>query len=268
MNGTVSNRISIPRAPKGLAVQSLRAFIATATSVVVAGASIFHLAPANAARETDTRSFNTEAVEPPNRMGPASPYDQLTARLEAFEEHRAASEAYADARDEELRRRTILNLVARHRLTADETWRVELAQAVHDVAVEEEVDPLIAAAIIAKESSFKSQIVSSAGAVGLMQLRPFVAADVARRHGIEWHGVETLHDPETNVRLGLLYFKELLDRFDGDSRKALTAYNYGPSRVRAQIAKGTYSGSDYADRILTLYQAEKTKLAGAAHRAG
>ena len=102
-------------------------------------------------------------------------------------------------------------------------------------------------------SSGCSRIVSRAGAVGLMQLRPFVAEDLAARRNIEWNGIETLHEPDLNVRLGILYLKELMGRFEGDIQKALTAYNYGPTRVSRQLRRGTYAGSDYADRVIGLY---------------
>ena len=77
--------------------------------------------------------------------------------------------------------------------------------------------------------------------------------------GVEWNGVETLHRPDRNVRLGALYYRELLERFDGDHERALTAYNYGPTRVRRQIANGTYRGSSYARRVLELYSAIKNE---------
>jgi soluble lytic murein transglycosylase len=147
----------------------------------------------------------------------------------------------------------ILDLVRSHRRTASEAWRRQLADAIFSESVAAEVDPLMVAAIVAKESSFKSRIVSSAGAVGLMQLRPFVARDVAQRRAIEWAGRETLHQPELNVRLGILYYKELVERFDGNTPVALTDDNYGPTRVARQLRDGTYSDSLYAHNVLRLY---------------
>ena len=76
---------------------------------------------------------------------------------------------------------------------------------------------------------------------------------------MEWNGVATLHSPQRNVRLGILYYKELLDRFDGDAEVALTAYNYGPTRVRDQLTSGTYRGSSYASDILGMYESLSEK---------
>ena len=98
--------------------------------------------------------------------------------------------------------------------------------------------------------------------MGLMQLRPFVARDVAARRRIAWTGEETLYSPEVNVRLGVLYLTELIERFDGDLHKALTAYNYGPTRVSRMIRAGEYGGSRYAQAILERYE----RLRGASTR--
>lgn len=151
-------------------------------------------------------------------------------------------------------REAIVELISVYRQRADEAWRQRLADAIYRESVAASVDPLIVASIIATESSFRSRAVSRAGAVGLMQLRPWVARHVADRSDVEWNGVETLYAPERNVRIGVLYYRELLERFDGDHEVALTAYNYGPTRVRRQLAEGTYGGSAYAEDILELYE--------------
>jgi soluble lytic murein transglycosylase len=151
-------------------------------------------------------------------------------------------------------RETIVEMIRDYRLQADEAWRQRLADAIYRESLAASVDPFLVASIVAKESSFSSQAVSHAGAVGLMQLRPFVARDVALSSSIEWNGVETLHSPQRNVRLGIIYYKDLLERFDGDVEIALTAYNYGPTRVSRQLSNGTYRGSSYADEIIRLYE--------------
>ena len=150
-------------------------------------------------------------------------------------------------------RATILALVQEHRQGGIDRRHRELADAIFYESVAANVDPLMVASIVARESSFKSRAVSPVGAVGLMQLRPFVARDVARSADLEWRGLETLHDPEINLRLGILYYKQLVERFDGDPRKALTAYNFGPTRVSRELRSGKYNGSHYADRVIELH---------------
>jgi soluble lytic murein transglycosylase len=154
---------------------------------------------------------------------------------------------------EEPGRDTIVSLVREHRRYAPDHYHQSLADVIYDAAVSAEVDPLLVASIVAKESSFVPSAVSSKGALGLMQLAPFVAEDVSNRSDVAWNGVKSLESPEVNVKLGILYYKELVERFDGDAQKALTAYNFGPTRVAKQLREGTYRGSRYAREVLDLH---------------
>lgn len=151
-------------------------------------------------------------------------------------------------------REAIMELVRAHRRAADHASHAKLADAVHGPSVEAGVDPLMVAAIVARESSFRTRVVSSAGAVGLMQLRPWVAQDVAMRSELTWNGTDTLHRPEMNVRLGILYYQQMIREFDGDERLALTAYNRGPSRLRKELRYGSLATSRYAEDVLDLYR--------------
>ena len=154
---------------------------------------------------------------------------------------------------EQIDRQAILALIDQHRGDADATWRRQVSDAFYDEAMAAGIDPLLVAAIVARESSFRDRVVSHAGAIGLMQLRPFVARELARQNDIEWQGLDTLHRPDLNVRLGASYYRQLIDRFDGDALLALAAYNRGPTRLRRQIDRGTYAGCRYAQRVLALY---------------
>jgi soluble lytic murein transglycosylase-like protein len=150
-------------------------------------------------------------------------------------------------------REAILALVREHRRNGGAEWERAIVEAVYVEAREADMDPLLVAAMVAAESSFRTRSVSPHGAVGLMQLRPFVARELALRSAIEWRGTETLHRPDVNVRLGILYYQELLDDFEGDPHVALTAYNFGPTRVREQLRSGQFRQSAYSRRILNLY---------------
>jgi hypothetical protein len=175
-----------------------------------------------------------------------NPIDSATTPAPTWQQAQAAIHAEFDYE-------TILDVVRRHRPTAADGWRQTLASAIFEEARAESIDPLLVTAIIARESSFKSRVVSHAGAVGLMQLRPWVAKDVALRTDVAWNGRQTLHAPELNVRLGVRYYKELVERF-GDPQVALTAYCFGPTRVSKQLRAGTFDGSRYAREILDFYE--------------
>jgi soluble lytic murein transglycosylase-like protein/tetratricopeptide (TPR) repeat protein len=94
------------------------------------------------------------------------------------------------------------------------------------------VDSLVLHAIIRQESLFQYNALSPAGAVGLMQLMPRTAAEVARRERtVKRFRRNDLLKPEVNVALGAAYFANLLRVYDNDYVRAVAAYNAGPSAV-------------------------------------
>jgi soluble lytic murein transglycosylase len=95
-------------------------------------------------------------------------------------------------------------------------------------------------AIARRESAFFPQARSPVGARGLMQIMPATGKQVASSLGRE-HSSSALYEVEHNVLLGSAYYRQLLDRFDGNRVFALTAYNAGPHRVdrwRNKVGKG------------------------------
>jgi soluble lytic murein transglycosylase len=97
------------------------------------------------------------------------------------------------------------------------------------------LDPYLMAALIAQESTFTPDVRSSANAVGLMQLIPATGRRYAARVGIRFSAA-ALTSPETNIRLGMRYFRDLIDRFGG-AHFALAGYNAGEHRVARWIAE-------------------------------
>ena len=112
-------------------------------------------------------------------------------------------------------------------------------------ALQYRVPPALVKAVIAAESAFDPLAVSHRGAQGLMQLMPHTAAGL---------GVENAFEPRENVRGGVNYLKEMLDRF-GDVRSAVAAYNAGPAAVDRYGGIPPYRETrDYVDRVLTYYR--------------
>lgn len=92
--------------------------------------------------------------------------------------------------------------------------------------------------MIEQESKFDANARSSAGAVGLMQLQPDTAKGIAKYTGGSKFVVADLDDPEINVRYGSWYLHHLLQKYDGDERLALAAYNAGQRNVDEWRAAG------------------------------
>jgi soluble lytic murein transglycosylase len=95
------------------------------------------------------------------------------------------------------------------------------------------LDPILMAAIIRQESAFKADIVSRAGAIGLMQVMPPTGQQLARRHGPDPFTHESLSRPEVNLHLGAAFFVDMSRRYDDDLPLVLSAYNAGPTRATA-----------------------------------
>ena len=101
-----------------------------------------------------------------------------------------------------------------------------------------DLQPELLAAVIYAESRFQPEVVSPAGAVGLMQLLPETAKGIALRTGGHRFVVSDLRDPEINVRYGSWYLDHLRDRYGGDLRLALAAYHAGQGNVDDWLEAG------------------------------
>lgn len=96
------------------------------------------------------------------------------------------------------------------------------------------------AAIIKTESNFNANAVSNAGAVGLMQLMPTTAEEVAGRLGEEYNG-DMLTDPTTNIYYGSFYLKYLYNYLGENWDTACAAYNAGIGNVSKWLKDTNYS---------------------------
>ncbi len=183
--------------------------------------------PAVGAADTLVRS------DPPDQPEPAS---EVTIEVAASELDEAAVLAFLRSRhtgmsrlDEENVARTVVCEARRYGL-----------------------DPALVLAVIQVESGGYYHAISHVGAMGLMQLLPATAKEMASVVGLEWHGPDALFDPVTNVRLGTAYIKHLADRY-GDVSTALAAYNWGPTRIDQRIRKGTGVPSIYIERVMKAF---------------
>ncbi|MEP5567655.1 MAG: transglycosylase SLT domain-containing protein [Halioglobus sp.] len=94
----------------------------------------------------------------------------------------------------------------------------------------QQVPPTELMAIARRESAFFPEARSPVGARGLMQIMPATGEQVAAKIGRQ-HSRAELYEVEHNILLGSAYYRQLLDRFDGNRVFALASYNAGPHRV-------------------------------------
>jgi len=93
---------------------------------------------------------------------------------------------------------------------------------IREAAETYDLDPVLIRSVIETESAFDASAVSRAGAVGLMQLMPAVAANL---------GVQNLLDPRENIMGGAQLLRELIDRYHGNLPLVLASYNAGATAV-------------------------------------
>ena len=99
------------------------------------------------------------------------------------------------------------------------------------------VDSYIIASVINIESGYDKNAKSSAGAMGLMQLLPSTAEEIAHKLNMDFI-TNDLYIPEINVEFGCYYLSYLMNYFDGNIENVLSAYNWGINNVRNWISEG------------------------------
>lgn len=145
---------------------------------------------------------------------------------------------------------------ARSRRLSDRLLAVpdpELAEAIDRHALELDLEPRLVQAVVQVESGYNRKARSNKGAIGLMQLMPGTASDLA---------VADPWDAEQNLRGGTRYLRQMLDRFGG-LELALAAYNAGPEAVVKYGGVPPYAETRaYVQRILHLFDGSDAVLDG------
>jgi soluble lytic murein transglycosylase len=102
------------------------------------------------------------------------------------------------------------------------------------------LDPYLVASLIRQESEFNAAAISHANAVGLMQLLPKTGKNVAKQVKLRGFTAPQLYTPAVNLQLGTRYFKDMVDKYNGQFEYALAAYNAGTDRVEDWLGQGHY----------------------------
>ena len=115
-----------------------------------------------------------------------------------------------------------------------------------------QIDPALIKAIIMAESGYNTKATSKRGAKGLMQLMPGTAQSL---------GVEDIFNPHQNITGGIQYFKQMVNRFNGDVKLALAAYNAGSKNVRNYNGVPPFKATRiYIKKVFKYYQIYKNQM--------
>ena len=134
----------------------------------------------------------------------------------------------------------------------------EINRLVEKYAVIYDLDQRLLHAVIRAESNYDQNAVSDKGAMGLMQLMPETGKE---------YGVEDFFNPEENIAAGAKHLKALLDRYFGDTKMALAAYNAGTTAVDRYNGVPPFQETEnYVSKILTMVNGEDNSSSGNAAR--
>lgn len=122
----------------------------------------------------------------------------------------------------------------------------QLAEQIVESAVAEKVDPELAFRLVRVESVFRANARGPNGALGLTQLMPSTARSIDRSLRTE----AQIMDPVTNLRTGFRYLREMIERYNGDVRLGVLAYNRGEGAVDRALRSGTDPENGYSSKVL------------------
>ena len=138
----------------------------------------------------------------------------------------------------------------RRRLSEGERWKI--AGAIFRESERHGYDPYFVLAMIEVESTCSPTAVGYNGGLGLIQIKPTTAREVARDAGLPWNGERSLTSPVVNVQLALRYLAHLEERFH-DPYLAMVAYNMGPGRI-GKMPRWRAQQAQYVRKILKRYE--------------
>ncbi len=121
-------------------------------------------------------------------------------------------------------------------------YPLEHAGAIRAGAARYRLEPALVAAVVYAESKFDEHARSSQGAVGLMQILPETAHQIAAESGGVEFTTRDLEDPSINVRYGSYYLRQALDVYDDDLRAAVASYNAGMGAVEEWVVAAHGAG--------------------------
>lgn len=134
---------------------------------------------------------------------------------------------------------------------------MEYYDTVKEYSEKYDLDPALVMAVINVESGFNTEAVSGKGARGLMQLMEETALWAAPQVPVEDFTIFRLNEPDVNISIGCWYLDHLMDKFDGDIKLAIAAYNAGSGNVNNWLYDKQYSEDGKTLSNIPFYETDK-----------
>ena len=159
----------------------------------------------------------------------------------------------------------IMSIINQYNPDVPSGVKYEIAEEIYNMSLKYtnlDVDLICATITFETASTWKPELVSDAGAMGLMQMMPTSGFLLAYYEGITWtSSEEILFDPIYNIRIGCRYLSALIEQYDLEG--GLAAYNDGEKRAALWLSNDKADGilqaetSDYIPQVLSLYESFK-----------
>jgi soluble lytic murein transglycosylase-like protein len=147
---------------------------------------------------------------------------------------------------------TVRDFLDQERLRLPKNTVDDIANSVYKASARYNVPPEMILAVIRIESAFDVNAQSDKGAVGLMQILPSTAQEIAQELRMDWRGEQILRDPSANIEMGTYYLTKLIGQFN-DLSVALAAYNHGPGRIAELAEANAELPMGYSEKVLSYY---------------
>jgi hypothetical protein len=168
---------------------------------------------------------------------------------------RVQKDKIQDLRDRNLELKTgvlVRDFLDQERIRLPHTTVDDIATSIARASNRYNLPPEMILAVIRIESAFDINAQSNKGAVGLMQILPSTAQEIAQELRMDWPGEELLRDPQANIEMGAYYLTKLIGQFN-NLAVALAAYNHGPGRIAELNEAKAELPMDYSEKVLSRY---------------
>jgi soluble lytic murein transglycosylase-like protein len=168
---------------------------------------------------------------------------------------RVQKDKIRDLRDENLRLATgvlVRDFLDQERIRLPRATVDDIALSISKASGRYNLPPEMILAVIRIESAFDINAQSDKGAVGLMQILPSTAQEIAQELRMQWRGDSILRDPSANIEMGAYYLTKMIGQFN-NLAVALAAYNHGPGRIAELNEAKAEVPMDYSEKVLSHY---------------